>query len=675
MRRSSGPGGAVGERGQRSPKPFLCLFFICILWLTGSAPGGLGAGAGRAAESGPIPAAVMFPLDQVKRGLRGTGRTVVEGTRIETFEVEVLGVLSGQGPAGDLILVRVFGDVIDRAGGIAAGMSGSPVFVGDRLLGAVSYGFDLADPRVGLVTPIADMAAVLRLAASPGDGPQEGSGAPGKPAPAPPEPGPILPGLPSPVRTPVLASGLGPRALHQLEGLLAGWPVTVVPAGGTSAATPLAAPVALEPGSAFGLQLMRGDIDLTAIGTVTYVGDGLFVGFGHPFIRRGPVDYFATGAVIHRTVEALHSPFKIGAPSGFAGRVTQDRGAGVAGELALPPDSIRFSATVRTAVGDRIRSFETEIVRDPSLIAPLAAIAALEAVDRAIDRVGPGTATARFRLTGDGLPRPIERENLFFSGSDIAAFSLTELMAGLQTFVGNPFQEIRLQAIEMEIAVDSSRQTARIERATPQKAAVNPGEAVPVTISLRPFRKQPETHMLTLNIPNQIAGGDVTVTVRGGSPINLQISPEQVAEELTGDQGGEQAASASGAEAADLSTADSLEKLIDDFSRRERNNDLIAEFYPQTAGGLGADAGLLPGNAKSDGGVELVSRPVEGRSQGSAGAPREGSRATTPPDGEVEPVRASLATPYVIQGNASFTLTIRERQDGGRTAPNPEKSR
>jgi len=132
--------------------------------------------------------AQFFPLEAVAPGLRGTGKTVVRGTEIETFEVEFLGVVRDAGPAGDLILVRVSGDTIERTGGIAAGMSGSPVYVGDQLVGAISYGYALADHRIGFVTPIGDMLDVLELvrrAKTSGEDSEQPGGEGGAPAAAP----------------------------------------------------------------------------------------------------------------------------------------------------------------------------------------------------------------------------------------------------------------------------------------------------------------------------------------------------------------------------------------------------------------------------------------------------------------------------------------------------------
>ncbi|HEY8497105.1 MAG TPA: SpoIVB peptidase S55 domain-containing protein, partial [Limnochordales bacterium] len=116
-----------------------------------------------AAILGAAAEARFFSIEALEPGMRGTAKTVVRGTEVETFEVEFLGVLPQAGPSGDLILIRASGDVIDRTGGIAAGMSGSPVYIGDQLVGAIGYGYDFADHRIGMVTPIDDMLAVMKL--------------------------------------------------------------------------------------------------------------------------------------------------------------------------------------------------------------------------------------------------------------------------------------------------------------------------------------------------------------------------------------------------------------------------------------------------------------------------------------------------------------------------------
>src|SRR5690554_5291234 len=345
-------------------------------------------------------AARVYPLEAVQPGLRGTAKTVVRGTEIETFEVEFLGVMRDAGPAGDLILIRASGDVIDRTGGIAAGMSGSPVYIGEQLVGAIAYAYSLSDHRIGFVTPIRDMLEVLRMLepdreAAPAVPADEPGATDGGPAAGPlagtgevsvrevilaeswQEAGELAREAPpgtmvfAPVRAPLLASGFSSRAFARLGEDLRAFNLVPVQAGGQAPPEAAAAP-ALEPGSAFGVQLVRGDVSLTSIGTVTYVEDDRFVGFGHSFLDRGPVDYVTTSAYIHYVVPSIDFPFKIGSVLEPVGALAQDRGAGVAGRNGQTPRMIPVTVSVQDLDRGVTRTTNFEVAADESFIVSLA---------------------------------------------------------------------------------------------------------------------------------------------------------------------------------------------------------------------------------------------------------------------------------------------------------------
>lgn len=288
----------------------------------------------------------MMPVDEVKAGMRGSAKTVISGTKIEEFGVEVLGVMKNKGPSGDLILVKTYGDVIERTGGIAQGMSGSPVYIDGRLVGAIAFGWPFADHKVGMVTPIADMLKLWELPEQPrqaetkdnqpSEGPEKKKSDPDMPAESPGEQKPA-PDMPQAAATPLMASGFGDKALAMLTEKLK--PLNLAPYAAGEAPEGVAYGP-LEPGSAVGVQLVRGDVGLSAIGTATYVEDGKVLAFGHPFLKKGASGYFLTNAYIFTTVSGMENSFKVGATGQAVGRINQDRGAGVAGELNKFPNII-----------------------------------------------------------------------------------------------------------------------------------------------------------------------------------------------------------------------------------------------------------------------------------------------------------------------------------------------
>lgn len=607
------------------------------------------------ATAGNLP--LIRPITSVQKGERGIGKTVVSATTVEEFGVEVLGVVAGTGPSGALILVRTFGPLIERTGGIAAGMSGSPVFIDGQLIGALAYGFSMADHTIGLVTPADDMLQIRELLTR--DGASGGDklvlnvdGRAWSGVVVARYPGEadllrsVLPadvGVAVPLATPLAVSGLGRRTRSILESSLAGWSLFSVPGG--KAPSGVEAPE-LEPGSAIGVQLIRGDVNLTALGTVTLVDGNGFVGFGHPLMNRGNVDFFATGAYVHEVVPSIEVPFKICAPLQPVGRLSQDRQAGVAGVLGELPQAIAVKVEVYDAASERLTQLSAEIANDEGLTVPLLAITLLEAFDRAIDRIGAGTATVMATIEGEGLPRPLVRDNLFYSASDVSAVSLGELLLGTQKLLANEFAPIGLKTISIRADIEPGRRTARIESAHAKTTKVVAGEAVEIEVSLRPFREETITRTLVLDIPAGIAPGEVTVFVRGGGYGAPRLIAGELAEQL-GEPGPEPGEDDEG----DVSdTAASFDRFLAALFERDRNYEIVAEFYPMPSEyelGIEEEAPSVLQLVQDEGKTGKHEQKVpSGLGQLFAG------------EAMLEPVKARLMAPYYIQGAISLPLEI-----------------
>lgn len=631
--------------------------------------------------SGCIDTLELFPLEALRPGLKGIGLTVVEGSSVQAFDVEILGELEGAGPVGSLILVRVSGEAIERSGGIAAGMSGSPVYVEGRLVGAIGYGFDMTDHRLGLVTPAEQMLELLHELETEGSESGEGeeNDPPMRPGEGKPEP---LDVLVTPLRTPVMVSGLGARSMQHLQRALKTYNVETIPAG--RSIRPMEdGDDPLEPGSAIGVQLVRGDMDVTAIGTVTAIdAQGRFVAFGHPFLRKGMVDYMATTAHVVQTVPSLKFPFKLATPGRLIGTVSRDRGAGISGQVDASARTV--SLIVRSVDADRNLEdrFAAEVVYDDSLIVSLLSVAALEGLDRSIDRIGRGTSWVELHLATKDSAREVRRENMYYSSSDVAALSLSDFSSALRMLQTNPFVEPDLERVELVARIEGTRKTAEIERAVPRTDKVALGESVEVEVTLRPYRSESIREVVTLPIPRNAGTGTVTVTVRGGefafagSPFHSVpggpiVGGEEETEEF---------------EPQTPTGVESLEHLIAEFEEQPRNNDLIIEFYPAV------EMGLAPEDSSGDfdGGHEVKGEPnsEESDPQASPWAPeapdddpegpdQQGGPDTPEKDVEgasedaepafsipedpyesVEPIRTMRSTAYVLRGESSFTLTL-----------------
>ena len=570
----------------------------------------------------------FMPLSAVKRGMRGTGKTVVHGTKVEEFGVEVLGVLKGDLGAGDLILVRVSGKPVEETGGISAGMSGSPVYIDGKLVGAISMAYQMSDHFIGAVTPIDNMLKLFEMV-TPGT-----------------RTGMVVPGM-VPVSTPVMVSGITGRALDLLSSRLKSrGNFILVPAGGPSSGTPGGARAEpytgagssvstggtgapggdLIPGSAFGIQLVRGDANVMAIGTVTYRQGDSFLGLGHPFMAKGNVNFFASGAYIHCVVPSVLMPFKIGTPTQPAGMITQDRTAGVLGDAGASPKGIAVTIKVDDRNLKRTREFRAEVVPDEDLAPDLITVLALQAVDATSDRVGRGTSRVKFEIRAKGLENPMVRENMFFSQHDVAASSVAELGEAISLLMTNEFKDLEIQEVTARLDIDEGRVSASIEDATVKETNIKPGDTVHIEVKIRPFRAEPVTRVITLTIPEDTAPGSLYVTVRGGG-----VTP-----------GGQEAHKPDGGKEpfkeGEKGKWDALEKMVKDFSEREKNNDIVAEFYPSP--GDSSEAG----NSGGPGG------------QGS----ESGDKGPVPTSLESEPIKAKVSTEYVIEGFKEIELQVGE---------------
>lgn len=547
----------------------------------------------------------LFPLEDLRPGLRGIGKTVVAGNAIEEFDVEILGLVPQGPPLANLVMVRVSGPLMDKTGGIAQGMSGSPVYVHDRLLGALGYTFPLTDHRIGLVTPATEMFKLydqLQI--------QE----------------PQLPEDAIPVSSPLLIQGLNRRNTDYLAKAFAPYEVQVLPA--LAANTPnFQAP--LQPGSMVGVQLLRGDFQVASFGTVTHVlEDGRFLAFGHPFTHRGDVDFFASAAYVHYTMPNLDMPYKITSLGSTVGSVTQDRIAGIGGSMGLEPPYIPITIVVEDQDRSVRQDYYVEAVKQGDIMVPLVISSAYQSVDATLDRVGAGTSFVRLEFTTGNLSQRMIRENLFYSDTDIAVWSLTDLLAGLELLVNNSVQEVDLQQIKVEVEVAQTRKTATIEKATPNKFNVRPGEYVDVEVTIRPYRAPSETRIMRLQIPPETTPGLLTVTVRSGGAGYYVVKPPVHTGVLTETDDEDEPIRAV------VSGAETLDALVTEYMDRERNNEIVAEYYPFLESYEEEDH-LHPGD-------DDLGEPINIFGW----------------DGNTEVKRVRLSTQFVMDGMATFDLNI-----------------
>lgn len=525
-----------------------------------------------------VPRDPVFPVAQLRTGMVGEARTVVQGLEVVSFPVEIVDVLHREGIPRHLVLIRVSGPLMDRTGGIAAGMSGSPVYVQNKLVGAIGYGWEFSDHRLGLVTPVADMAEVwnwperLPLFRKPVSLSQdrsareslftsqdlfsaEGLGTSWQPAHenfALFNDGEELLRQ-TPLQSPLTADGFSPRARDRLSSSLG---IRVLQGGGSTSEIPLRYRASPRPGDSVGILLAWGDVTVGATGTLSAIDrQGRFVAFAHPMLNRGSVAYPLAQSVVHSVIPSVEVPFKLGTPKTLIGIVTQDRPQGVGGYLGKFAPAVDFSVTVRDSDARREIKKKFHVVDDAFLLAEIAPEAVLGILDDAWGRVGQGTAFSTLRIEGGGLPQAWKRENLFFSPKDPVAEVVKEFQELTRTFAVNEFLDIRPLGIHLDVEFTLDPRVLFVEDVELSSREAAPGQKIHVKVTLRPYQRESFQKSFTLTVPEDTEGV-CEVLVRGGGI----AEPEQ--ESLL--QG--------------WRSIKDLPTMLAELSAKESNNELVVEL-------------------------------------------------------------------------------------------------
>lgn len=499
----------------------------------------------------------FFELEKIKPGMKGKGYSVFSGTKIESFGVQVLAVVEGEVSRDKLILVKLSGEPLEASGGLAAGMSGSPVYIKDRLVGAISYGFENADSFLALVTPIESMLKLLpsvETAVSYREKPLI-----------------IGEGRLRPVVTPVLVSGMGRRGFDTLKTALEPYHFKPVFLFGTKRGQENSGFVTLKPGSAIAVQMVSGDYQVSAIGTVTLVDGNNFLAFGHSFTNQGKVDYLAYQAEILHTIKSQVMSFKIGLPLQKAGRIIEDRQHGLLGRFGELPSMIPVIVTVKDLDRNLTRTSSFQVIDNESMYKDLVISGVTDAIDQTIDRVGSGTALVKLQVELENGNGPIVRENLFY-GKDIAVSCLQDLRNLLDLLTTNEFSKVAVKSIQVTVDIQAKQNSARIIGLETDQRKVKPGDKVKLSAVIRTYRGQTVNVPFEIKLPTNIAPGKLTLTAHGSSKFAFETDAgdNKKTETKTG-----------------LKKAGSLEELIKDFVNDTKNNQIVLEYQVNESSGDG----------------------------------------------------------------------------------------
>jgi hypothetical protein len=514
-------------------------------------------GSVRAAE--PQPPVALMALEEVRPGMVGVVRTVFEGGRLEEFQAEIVGVMDDfLGPGQDLILARLKGEHVEFTG-VAAGMSGSPVYIDGRLVGALSYrlGAFMKEPIAG-ITPIRYMLDVSTSESS-------ASRATHLPARVSSGPADL-----APIDTPLVAAGIPASLLHELapelEKLGLGGAIAGGSSGGARAGTAAPSREPLRPGEPVAAQLVRGDMSFAATGTVTHVDGDRIYAFGHPSFINGAADFPMARAEIYLTMPSMQASTKLSRVMETVGTFRQSRLPGIAGVLGEGPRMIPVTLEV-TSEGGSSRKFHYEVVDyrefTPTLVGMVTA-ASLVNTPWSSDEMTVGLS-GRIAMRGH---EDVQVNDLYtgFSASQSAAISLARDVQGLFGAVyQNRFEEPHVDSVELKLSSVEQGNLGIVEAVYPTRTEVEPGETVEFRVLIRPYRGSAYTRRLSYKVPEGTPPGTLSAYI-GGAGLLSSVERNVLSRQVT--------------------QADGLDQLISVINHLRTNNNLYMKITRRLAGAV-----------------------------------------------------------------------------------------
>jgi hypothetical protein len=488
----------------------------------------------------PAPASTRYmPISEVQPGMTGVGRTVFKGTAIEEFQAQILGVVrSNIGPQRDLIIARLSGGPLAKTG-VIAGMSGSPVYVDGRLIGAVSYalGSFATEPMAG-ITPIGEMVeATTRGASAPAArvapipigadisalaaafaetlrpvrafvplawpaGAEAPDSAPGREAAL------------RPIALPLSVGGFDRAAVAGALSSAGGGAFLLAPAATGGRPQDAQAPAEpLRPGDPVGIGLITGDLQFGATGTVTDVDGTRVLAFGHPLYNLGPASFAMTRAFVHAVLPSLNSSMKLASIGDVVGTMQQDRSTAVAGALGVRPRTVDMTVSLKREGGpDRRFAFS---VADHPLLTPLLIYTALVGIVSEHERdIGPAAYALRGRATLAGRGA-LEFDDVY-TGDQPGVAAASAVAMPLAALLTNGLEPVRIESLQLDMAGAERIRSAAIERVWLDTTDIRAGATVPVKILLSPWRGERFVRTINVDIPRN-ADGPLTLLVADGA--------------------------------------------------------------------------------------------------------------------------------------------------------------
>ena len=494
--------------------------------------------------------AQFFPLSELKEGMRGTAWTVFRGTQPEEFNVEILGVVPGAiGPKQDMIVGRLSGGQADRTS-VFAGMSGSPVYIDGKLVGAISYSFPFSKEPICGITPIEQMLAIFEKNQNFQPKPKQPRAVsfaeltsttwqPSFPKNAtvtssllvgvnPNSPLNAMVGQAfQPIATPLAFSGFSQETLNLFAPQLAAvglFPVSA--AGGAARITPLkeANEKTLLGGTSVSMQLTRGDYSLAASGTVTFRDGEKIYAFGHPFLNLGSSDLPMSESHVVTVIPNLNNSFKLAVPDSMVGSMTQDRATGVFGNLGQAPKMIPVKINLQTSRNQQ-QTLNFEVAKDTFLTPLLLNIAIYNAIIANERGLGDSTVeiTGEIKLKGQA-PIKLERR---FDGANASQFAALSVAVPVNALFQSRFETVEISEVNLNITSLDGSNSATLERIAVDRIAVKAGETFEVQAFVRTDTGKIFSQKIPVTIPADTPAGILSVTVGDGGSLQATAAAKQ----------------------------------------------------------------------------------------------------------------------------------------------------
>jgi SpoIVB peptidase S55 len=484
--------------------------------------------------------ATILPVDDLKPGMKGIARSVFSGSAPEEFGIEIIGVLPGfTGPRQSTIIAKLSGKNVDRTG-VFAGMSGSPVFIDGRLVGAIAYSFPFAKEPICGITPIEQMIEIFesvtpKVAHQPravsmaelartdwktvlpkptvSGGPLIASVSAGSPL------APYMGQTIQPIATPVVFTGISQETLSIFSNdLTKAGLLPVAGVGGASPITPLSSfdDNTLTPGTSVSVQLVRGDYSIAASGTVTFRNGERIYAFGHPFLGLGGADMPMTESSVITVIPNQFNSFKLAVPGNMVGTISQDRATGIFGQLGHAAKMIPVTLNLHTS-RNRDEKFSFEVVNDEFLTPLLVTISVFNSINARERSMGESTVSLRGSIAVEGQPTiQLERR---FSAANASLLAAAAVANPISDLVNSGFDDVTIQGITLDISAREDVQGATLERISLDRTEVSSGDTVELQAYIRTDAGKLFVQRIPVQIPAEASAGQLMITVGDGAAL------------------------------------------------------------------------------------------------------------------------------------------------------------